>query len=345
VDAFLEGKKPRAYELINNALLLSPDFAYSHYTLGYFYYNDNKYDEAIVELKKTIEQTNTFWPAYKLLGDIYFTKNDYADAVEQYKFALNLNFNDAVLNNDLGLALMELERYKEAAEYLKQAAKLDQGDINVRYNLASVLRDLGSYAESAEMFKEVLHLWPDYPGVLADLGDIYKIQGDITEAKSYYDKQVKSAKAQLAKNPNDHVALNNLARAYNGLKKYDDAKELIKKCLALKPDYRDGYLTLAAIQQSMEEYNAALVTLNKAKSMSRSAGFIDRGIMGIKNTIKKFVTIDKVYLKNGRILEGNIKEESDDKLVMELFSGGSRGEITLSSGDIQRIVHAGDPED
>lgn len=340
IDAFLAGDKQKAFSLLNKAAEIKPDFVYTRYTLGYFYYSEDNLDLAEAKLNEAIKIDSGYWPAYKLLGNIYFEKGNYQRAIEWYKQALALNYNDAILYNDLGLALMETERYSEAIIYLKEALKLDPNNINIRYSLASVSRDESRFQDAVSEYKNVINIQPEYPKVHNDLGDIYKQQGRDSDALNEYHKEIDNADKRLTLNENDAAALNDLAHAYNGIKEYDKARVIIRKAIAIQPDYRDAYLTLAKIQENLGEDEAALATLNKAKTMFGQVKFIDRDMLALKNKQDQLIFIysDKVYLKNGRMFEGIIKEETDEKIILEVRIGTSQGLITIYRDNIKSII-------
>lgn len=342
VDLFLSGNKQEAYDLLKKALRIKPDFAHTYYTLGYFYYSDNNYDEAGFWLDEAIKLDPQFWPAHKLLGDIYFGERNYESAIEKYKTVINSNHGDAVLLNDLGLALMEMERYSEALVYLKQALSLEPDNPNIHYSLASVYRDNKMLDEAVSEYKDLIIYHPDYPNVHNDLADIYMQLGKDKEALEEYHKEIEYAKVRLSINPDDTASLNQLAYAYNGIGEHVQAEKIIKDVIARRPGYRNAYITLAAVYEKSRRFTEALAVLDKVKQLSKYKDFVYEDIDRVKklDTLShaKPVSFDKIYLKNGRLFQGIIKDETEEKIILEIFVGNSRGVITLYRSDIERIV-------
>jgi tetratricopeptide (TPR) repeat protein len=342
-DAFLAGDRQKAYALLNKALEIKSDFAYTHYTLAYFYFTEQNYSEAERHLNEALKINPQFWSAYKLLGDIYFQKGAYERAIAQYKEALLLNYNNAGLNNDLGLALVQLERYSDAISSLKEALRLDPGNLNIRYSLASTYRDKGMLAEAIAEYKKIVELRQDYPNLYNDLGDIYKQQGRNKEALDAYHREIEYDQRRLLDNANNTITLNNLAYALNGIGEYDKAKETIGKALILEPNYRQAYLTLAKINEGSGNFNKAIATLEKAKRLSTQTHFIDSDIQRIKSdlrlpTTETLLALDTVYLKNGRQIKGRIKEEDKEKVILEVSLGNTTGSLTFYRNMIELIV-------
>ena len=345
IDSFLAGDRFKADALLDKVLEIKPDSAFANYTLAYFYFAEKKYEETERLLDKVIQIDSQFWPAYKLLGDIYFEKGIYEKAVSEYKTALTLNYNNPNLHNELGLALVQMERYEEAIMHLQEALKLDPNNLNIRYSLASTFRDKGMFEEAISEHKKITENQKDYPNLYNDLGDIYSQQGKIQEALEAYQNEISYDRRRISLNPDDPVALNNLAYALTGIGEYNQAKEIVEKILILQPNYRQAYLTLAKIYEKLGNSKEALVALAKAKSISIQANFINRDIARLKKKLKPsfdtvFLPVDTVYLKNGRQIKGRIKKEDGEKVILEVQIGNTIGDMTFYRNAIERIEKA-----
>jgi tetratricopeptide (TPR) repeat protein len=169
-----------------------------------------------------------------------------------------------------------------------------------------------------------------------DLADIYYNQQKKEEALEEYRKEIRYSQERLTLNPQDAVTLNDLAYALNGIGEYDKAKENINQALSLRPNYRQAYLTLAKIQEGQGNLKAAQETLNKAKELSSQAEFIERDISRIKKEAGAMP--DVIYLKNGRKIQGRIKEEDSQKVVIEMRLGDALGNLTFYRGAVERIA-------
>ena len=283
IDAFSSGEKARAYELLNKALQVNPDFIFARYMLADFYYIDRRYEPAIALADEIILRDSSFFLAYRLLGDIYFREGIFDKAVSAYRRALAINKNEPAVANNLGLVLMNLENYKEAVHYLEEALRLDPGNINFRYSLASIYRDQGRLKEAVLEYGNVISAQPDYPNVHNDLGDIYTREARPKEALSAYRQEMDLCLNKLSADPFDPVALNDIAHAYNGAGEYNKAREFINKALIISPGYREAYLTLAAIERNLGNPAKALAALEKAKTLTRGGQFfIDQAIYEVK---------------------------------------------------------------
>lgn len=344
IDVYIDGNKTKAYGILDEVLKDDPDYKYAYCVLGYFYSLEGKYADAENSLKEAIRIDPKFWEAYKVIGDMYFGKKDYDEADNEYKKALIINSRDSNLYNELGLRFMAMERYEQAVWYLQKAVELAPDNINMRYSLASIYRDAHQFDNAIAEYNKVNSFQPDYPNLHNDFGDIYKNQNKNQQAVREYQKEVEYCNAKLAKNSKDAVSMVDMANAYNELGESDKAKLLIEEALAIRPDYKQAYLTLSKINEKSGKIGDALSALNKANALSKSS-YIDKDIVRIK---KDFIDMTKdkvrleiedvIYLKNGRRLKGKVKFKTEDKVVIEIITGNSKGTVTLRPEEIRLIV-------
>lgn len=344
VDAYIDGNKTKAYNILDEVLKDDPNYKYAYCILGYYYSLEEKYADAENYLKEAIRIDPKYWEAYKVIGDIYFKKKDYEKADNEYKKALIINSQDSNFYNELGLKFMAMERYEQAVWYLQKAVELAPDNINTRYSLASIYRDAHQFDNAIAEYNKVNSSRPDYPNIHNDMGDIYKNQNKDQQAAQEYQKEVEYCNAKLAKNPKDAVSMVYMAGAYNELGESAKAKQLIERALSIRPDYKQAYITLSKINDKLGRIGDALSALNKANTLSKSS-YIDEDLVKIK---KEFINMTKdkvklelediIYLKNGRRLKGKIKFKAEDRVVIEVLAGNSKGTVTLRPEEIRLII-------
>jgi len=203
--------------------------------------------------------------------------------------------------------------------------------------LASVYRDGGNLEESAAEYKKIILKNPDYPNVHNDLANIYEQEGRKEDAIAEYKKELESCQNKLLIAPANPFLLNGIACAYNGIGEYEKAKRSVKKALAIKPDYREAYLTLSNIQNNLCDYEGAMATLKQADMLSsQKFYFIEEAMDNIRQL--NFFPTHIIYMKNKRSFNGIIKRETDKRIILEVDIGSAIGTVTLLRDDIERVV-------
>jgi len=129
------GRKNKAVNANQKAVILSPQDASAHSNLGNALQELGRFDEAEISLKKAIALKPDYAPAYNNLGVTLRDMGKLEEAEESFKQAVKLKPDFALAHSNLGNALHELGRLDEAEVSLKQA-------IVIKPNYAAVYRRL-----------------------------------------------------------------------------------------------------------------------------------------------------------------------------------------------------------
>ena len=179
-------------ESLNKAVELDSTMLSAFASLGYTYYKQEKYEEAIplfltkIELDSTDNFNPLVYLAYsyigleefpkavdplmkaleiqpentdvrKTLARVYFSQENYKDATEQYRLVLQINPEECEMVAAYGYSLMRMENPTEAISPLRKAVKCYPNDISYMLLLAQALelrKDLdGAYKWYMEVLK------------------------------------------------------------------------------------------------------------------------------------------------------------------------------------------------
>jgi TolB-like protein/Tfp pilus assembly protein PilF len=128
-----EGK--RAVELDPLSLINNSD-------LGWDYFNARRYDEAIAQLRKTIEIDSHFYLAHYYLGEALQLKGQLTEAIGEYRTAVELNDDPEALAL-LGQAYARAGQRDEAQKILSRLTEEAKSRYVSGYSFALVLTGLG----------------------------------------------------------------------------------------------------------------------------------------------------------------------------------------------------------
>jgi TolB-like protein/Flp pilus assembly protein TadD len=143
-DAILEGK--RAVELDPLSLVINSD-------LGANYYYAHRYDEAIAQLRKTLEMDAGFYIAHLALGQALDANGAHDAAIVEYQKARALNDDPAVLGV-LARAYGLSGNKTEAEKILDQLKKLSQERYVSSYSFALIYLGLGDKEEALRWLEQ-----------------------------------------------------------------------------------------------------------------------------------------------------------------------------------------------
>ena len=151
--------------------------------------------------------------------------------------------------------------YNLGTLYLRRnALPMHANTLNVRLRYVRIIRKRGtiwecltpsrSANEAAGNFLESLRLRPDYAIALANLGNLYRRQGNLEEAE-------KSLSRALELEPDNPEINYNLGMLYVREEQFDRAKQSLERAVTLRPDYPDALNNLAVIFVREKNYPAA----------------------------------------------------------------------------------------
>ena len=220
--------------------------------------------------------------ALNIRADRYFSQSDVFAAISEYKQALLADETNNTAWTSLGVCYASIDNHPESRRAFEQALSIDCNDIMAIYNLAQVFQAQGELDEAEQYYQKCLTLNPNHVYAMLRLGQLAeqprtdalgKARGaDYEKAREYYlqasrfplsegaaarhlarlaisQKAMDEARERLhqalAQNPQDALALGMLAEIY--LDEGDNpeiALTLARQSVALRPDYRMGWLNL-----------------------------------------------------------------------------------------------------
>ena len=181
---------------------IEPNFPQAQFSLGVFYYNQERYqkaesywmkalqldlpeimrEEAVTGLGKVRDRA-AFEKGYELIlagrveegHEILKTLEDFHDEWWDLLFFI-------------GLGYRMLEQYEDALNYFLKVMNLNTGHIQTMNEIGICLLSMGDFDEAIKYYKEALRLSPENSEILCNLGIVYLNKGMESEARLYIEK-------------------------------------------------------------------------------------------------------------------------------------------------------------
>jgi len=211
-----------------------PDDFQARCRLGELYFNKGRMDEALSEVKKSIEMAEglrvemdrSLAMYYSNLGTIYGTKGMLDDATSQFKRALELNPYDVLALFNVGRLYNDKAEYFQAKEYFERLIEISTEDPIAWYNLAGVyeklddpkISDFNTLDMAMQAYMKVLEFDPHH------LESSFKLMEIALNLKKP-DMAVKVMEDAVDSNPDEPLAYYNLINTYEKCKMFDQAEE------------------------------------------------------------------------------------------------------------------------
>ncbi len=223
------GKRNEAEQTFRRAISLRPQYWRNYATLGAFYFRHGRYPEASEMFSEVIALAPDSFRGYSNLGGTKILQGQYNDAIAALQKSIEIRQTGGALSN-LGTAYFNLHRFDDAARSFKEAIEFD---------------------------KDNYVLW-------GNLGATYYYGNRRDESAKVYDQAINLASKHLGVNPQDALALSDIAGFYSMIGMRDDALRAIQRALKLSPDDPEVLFSAALVYNQLGDKNHAKVLLGES---------------------------------------------------------------------------------
>lgn len=215
-----------------------PDDFQARCRLGELYFSKGRLDDALTEVKKSIEMAEglraemnrSLAMYYSNLGTIYATKNMIEEAEAQFKKALEVHKDDVLALFNLGRVYAEKRQFMEAKTYYERLVEVTPEDPIAWYNMAGVYVELDNPAVSdyntidvaMQCYLRTLELDPKH------LEASFKLM-EIALNHKKTDLAIKVMEDAVEQNPDEPLVYYNLISTYEKCKMFEQAEQARQK--------------------------------------------------------------------------------------------------------------------
>lgn len=188
---YTEWNWPKTRYHIEKALAYNPNSAPAHYTYGWYLTLNKQNDDALGEIKKSVEIAPTDVESQGYLAWFYFFFKDNARSLDESRKLLQLDPNSALAYYLMGSAYSEMGMNYEAIEMNKKGLAISPGyesGLAIAYlkadqadNAEGIIKEMEKYSDTwwyAWGLAEVYSVKGDYEKAIDNLETAYKLHGD-----------------------------------------------------------------------------------------------------------------------------------------------------------------------
>ena len=201
--------------------------------------------------------------------------------------------HDPYVCSKLGALYVETGKTAKGMELLKRGITTVEENYEIlyelHYHLGIAYNHLQNFQQSIFHYQAAIKL-PIYPmlklGAYNNLGNLFKVSGDLNGAKTAYETALKI-------DPNFAAGHYNLGMIFKALGLFTNAIASYQKAIRLKPDYAEAYQNLGVVQLKIGNHQASLTAFKNAiilheKNNPSEANRLRQGLreMGIINNSK-----------------------------------------------------------
>jgi tetratricopeptide (TPR) repeat protein len=187
-----------------------------------------KFDEAILQFERVLQQDDGLLLARSYLSGAYFERGRYQEAASQCGNLLAQDPTDFQATLLLGKSLARLGRGREAEQALQQSAELDSISAEPLAELANLYLQAGAGAKARDSLAAARQRDPDSPSVLLVQGKLLVMEGKPKEGEE-------SFRQALSADPSEEEPRVQLANLLLGQRRLDEAENLLREGLEERP--------------------------------------------------------------------------------------------------------------
>lgn len=269
---YVQGKFDDAVVNLRKSLQKMSDFA-GHYFLGMTQYRLGHYELALNQFQKSLDIKPDNLRARVMVGMTLFKQKRLDDCIRQITQVLDKDDKIAMAHNVIGSAYLAEGKFDQGMKHLDRAVELNPNlaDVHMKKGLFDLSR--GDQDRAAIELEKAVAVAPESLNPRIMLVSLKLRQQN-------YQGAIETLKAGLNGSDKDALLYNYLAAAYFSQKQVDSAVRALKKAQQIKPDYLTPYFNLAkyylAAQQpdkAVEQYQSVLkIAPDNVKAMVALGG-------------------------------------------------------------------------
>jgi len=149
------GSPAKQKEYLTRLVELYPNDERAHTLLGTFYFGQQQYDDAVMQLKKATETAPDYSAPYNMLG--YSLKNlgKYDDAEKAFEKYTKLIPDDPNPYDSYGELLMKAGKYEESIAQYKKALSIDPNFVASHVGISNNYNYLGKYDDARSQLQKL----------------------------------------------------------------------------------------------------------------------------------------------------------------------------------------------
>ncbi len=214
---------PKAKEAVGRALMLDPQLAEAHTSLGLIRFQyDWDWTGAEEEFREGIRINPSYAPAHHFLADHLKAMGRFDEALEEIAKAQELDPLNLAINTGAGHVLYLSRQYDKAIDQYKKAVELDPNFTLTHIWFGRPYLEKGMYSEAITELETAVRLSEEGTLALAMLGHGHASAGNKEEAMKVLDKLVERSKTRYV--PSYWIAV-----VYNGFRDRDQVIKWLRK--------------------------------------------------------------------------------------------------------------------
>ncbi len=253
------GERGQAIAAYRQTLEIRPQLSQASLNLGILLLEEKQAAEAAKHLAAVVAARPKDARAQSLYADAVAAGGDAAKAAEEYRKVLALDPKSYDAHLSLARVLLDQKQFAEAEQILTRAIELQPLESPARLELARLWELTGRIEEAQRFYSELAQKEPENPAVRRRLGALLLARKQFAKAAEEFEAATRVRPAF-----EDNW---NLARAYAGAKRPEQAIPLLTKIVEAEPRNYEARLLLGNMLAARRDFPVAQKELETAVAL------------------------------------------------------------------------------
>lgn len=245
---------------LNESLRIDPNFAEALNNRGVVWKRKGLYDMALKDLNKAVEINPGYIDAYYNRGNAYHYSGRYKQALESFARVLQINANFTEAYNELGIVYKKMRQYDKAIAMYNEALKRVPTYGDAIYNRGNVYYLKKDFKRAYEDFTKAIAYKKNFVEAYNQRGVVLRLLGKNEAALKDFTRAIKI-------NNRNVTSYYNRAKVYAALGRLDEAVIDLTQALSINPRLKEAYNDRGIVYKKRKQYQQAIEDFTKALSI------------------------------------------------------------------------------
>ncbi len=250
-------KEHFALDLLSEVETLEPSNSDVFLTRGAIYSQMQKYEKAIEEYNKAVQDSEEPDFVYCNIAFEYENMGNYDKTIEYLSKALEVNPENDMAMYEAAYCFDLLSLTEESISFFKKLVDRNPFSVEAWYNLGVSFQQANLHEKAIEAFEYALAIEPEHGSTLFYMAYTYSSMG------RYYDA-IRTYKYTLEGEEADSVTFYHIGECYEKMEEYTEAKKYYKKTTDINPDFVDAWIGAGICERELGNAGPALDAVHRA---------------------------------------------------------------------------------
>ncbi|CAD8187958.1 unnamed protein product [Paramecium octaurelia] len=285
-------------------------FAYGFLNNGLVYSKQGKFEKAIIEYNKAIEESPQYAAAYQNRANAYQGLMNFDEALRDYCMAIRINPQYSAAYFNRGLLFGKQGKFEEAIMDYTQYIKMVPDNAQAYNNRANAYQNQGNFNEAIKDYTKSIEINPNYAAAYnnRDFGNAYVNFGKFDEAISDCSKAIE---LQMINSDAFYIRGN----AYKNYEKYQEAIIDYSRAVEINPQHSNAYYNRGLIYSDQKLFDKAILDYQRALEIMPAHPLYQFSLGFLYFSLKKFNQANQYF---DSALENSSKVSLQQRLQFQL---------------------------